>query len=34
MYVKIVHRTVLITLLALAYPAASFAGFFDVGVTV
>jgi hypothetical protein len=34
MYTKIVHRTVLITLLALAYPAASFAGFFGVGVTV
>jgi hypothetical protein len=34
MYAKIVHRTVLIALLALAYPAASFAGFFGVGVTV
>ena len=34
MYAKFVHRTVLITLLALAYPAASFAGFFGVGVTV
>jgi hypothetical protein len=29
-----VHRTILITLLALAYPAASFAGFFGLGVTV
>ncbi|HWS62617.1 MAG TPA: hypothetical protein VN325_07670 [Steroidobacteraceae bacterium] len=34
MYAQFVHRTVLITLLALAYPAASFAGFFGVGVTV
>jgi WXXGXW repeat (2 copies) len=34
MYAKLVHRTVLITLLALAYPAASFAGFIGVGVTV
>ena len=34
MYAKFVHRTVLITLLALVYPAASFAGFFGVGVTV
>jgi hypothetical protein len=34
MYTKIVHRTVLITLLVLAYPAASFAGSFAVGVTV
>ncbi len=34
MYAKLVHRTLLITLLAVAYPAASFAGFFGVGVTV
>jgi hypothetical protein len=34
MYARFLHRTVLITLLALAYPAASFAGFFGVGVTV
>jgi hypothetical protein len=34
MYAKFVHRMVLITLLAVAYPAASFAGFFGVGVTV
>jgi hypothetical protein len=34
MYAKFVHRTLLITLLAVAYPAASFAGFFGVGVTV
>ncbi len=34
MYTKFVHRTVLITLLALAYPAASFAGFVGVGVSV
>jgi hypothetical protein len=34
MYAKFVHRTVLVTLLALAYPAASFAGFIGVGVTV
>ncbi len=34
MYTKFVHRTVLITLLVLAYPAASFAGFVGVGVTV
>ena len=34
MYTKLVHRTILVTLLALAYPAASFAGFFGVGVTV
>jgi hypothetical protein len=34
MYAKLVHRTLLITLLALAYPAASFAGFIGVGVTV
>jgi hypothetical protein len=33
MYAKFVHRTLLITLLAVAYPAASFAGF-GVGVTV
>jgi hypothetical protein len=34
MYAKFVHRMLLITLLAVAYPAASFAGFFGVGVTV
>src|ERR1700736_2503130 len=34
MYAKFVHRALLITLLAVAYPAASFAGFFGVGVTV
>jgi hypothetical protein len=34
MYAKFIHRTLLITLLAVAYPAASFAGFFGVGVTV
>ena len=34
MYTKFVHRTVLIMLLALTYPAASFAGFVSVGVTV
>jgi hypothetical protein len=33
MYAKFVHRA-LLTLLAVAYPAASFAGFFGVGVTV
>jgi hypothetical protein len=34
MHAKFVHRTVLIALLALAFPAASFAGFFGIGVTV
>jgi hypothetical protein len=34
MYAKFIHRTLLITMLAVAYPAASFAGFFGVGVTV
>jgi hypothetical protein len=34
MYAKFVHRALLITLLAVAYPAASFAGFIGVGVTV
>jgi hypothetical protein len=34
MYAKFVHRALLITLLAVVYPAASFAGFFGVGVTV
>ena len=34
MHAKFVHRTVLIALLALAYPAASFAGIFGIGVTV
>src|SRR6266851_5487015 len=34
MYAKFVHRALLITLLALAYPAASFAGIFNIGVTV
>src|ERR1700732_5313633 len=33
MYAKFIHRALLITLLAVAYPAASFAGF-SVGVTV
>jgi len=34
MYAKFVNRALLITLLAVAYPAASFAGFLGVGVTV
>jgi hypothetical protein len=34
MYAKFIHRALLITLLAVAYPAASFAGFLGVGVTV
>jgi len=34
MYAKFVHRALLITLLAGAYPAASFAGFVGVGITV
>jgi hypothetical protein len=34
MNAKFVQRTILIALLALAYPAASFAGYFGVGVTV
>jgi hypothetical protein len=34
MYTKLVHRMVLITLLALSYPAASLAGFIGVGASV
>jgi hypothetical protein len=34
MIVKTIHRAVLIVVLGLAFPAASFAGFFDVGITV
>jgi hypothetical protein len=34
MYAKFIHRALLITLLAVAYPAASFAASFGVGVTV